>query len=241
MGVLRAILLDSYILFRSNNKLVKPVIQPLTRLYTTVSKFIIRFDDRFDYKVKSSHPYIHSKDDKRPEDLKKEKKLAKKLAILAAEPQFFQDRSNKWTELKQKYDQEVAAKKQEIINVTLLDGKIVEGFSWELTPFDVAQGINHALASEVYLAKINNVLWDVERPLEMDCNIQLMKFDSQDAKAAFWTTAACTVAEALERLYCIEDGGLVCHVGSTQTGFYVDIQLKHKTVNGSSDFLHFRS
>lgn len=152
------------------------------------------------------------------------------MAILASEPQHYQARSNKWTELKQKYDQEVAAKGREIINVTLLDGKIVEGFSWEITPLDVAKDISHALAAELYVAKVNNVLWDVERPLEIDCQIQLLKFDSPDAKAAFWTTAAYTLAEALERLYCTDNAGSVCNVGSTQTGFFADINFTHKTV-----------
>lgn len=168
--------------------------------------------------------------------MKKEKKLAKKLAVFAEQPQYTQHRSNKWTELKKKYDQEVAAKGQEIIKVRLLDGKIIEGFSWELTPLDVAKQISHSLASEVYIAKIDNVLWDLERPLESDCGIQLFKFDSPDAKAAYWTTAACTLAEALERLYCMDNSSVVCNVGSTQTGFFADIHSKQKSVNDSVNF-----
>lgn len=162
--------------------------------------------------------------------MKKEKKLAKKLAAIAAEPQFYRDRSDKWTELKQKYAQAVVVKGQEIINATLLDGKKVEGFSWEITPLDVAKNISHALAAEVFIAKVNDKLWDLERPLEIDCNIQLEKFDSLDAKKAFWTTAACTLAEALERLYCTDNGGVVCNIGSTQTGFFADVKLNNKTV-----------
>lgn len=124
----------------------------------------------------------------------------------------------------------MAAKGQEIINVTLLDGKKVEGFSWELTPLDVAKKISSSLASAVYIAKVNDQLWDLERPLENDCKIQLEKFDSPDAKKAFWTTAAFTLAEALERLYCADNGGVVCDIGSTQTGFFADIKLNDKTV-----------
>lgn len=124
----------------------------------------------------------------------------------------------------------MASKEQVVINVTLLDGKVVEGFSYDLTPFKIAQGISHALANEIYLAKINDQLWDLERPLETDCKIQLLKYDAQEAKTAFWTTAAFTLAEALERLYCIDDGGVVCGIGSTQTGFFADVQLKEKTV-----------
>lgn len=163
-------------------------------------------------------------------ELKKSKKLAKKLAIAATEPRFYQARTTKFNDLKKKYDEEVASREQEVINVKLLDGKIVEGFSWDLTPLKIAQDISHAMVQEVCIAKINDQLWDMERPLEADCKIQLLKFDSQDAKTAFWTTAAFTLAEALERLYCTDDGGVVCGIGSTQTGFFADIQLKDKTV-----------
>lgn len=142
----------------------------------------------------------------------------------------FPNRTNKWVELNKKYNLEVVTKGQETIKVKLLDGKIVEGFSWELTPMDVAKGIGNALASEVYLAKVNDALWDLERPLETDCTIQLFKFDTPDSKAAFWTTAAYILAEALERMYCTDNGGVVCNVGSTLTGFFVDINLKSRTV-----------
>lgn len=124
----------------------------------------------------------------------------------------------------------MAAKEKEIINVKLLDGKTEEGFSWELTPLDVAKRISHALAAEVYISKVNDLLWDLERPLEFDCKIELAKFDSPDSKVAFRKTAAYTLAEALERLYYTDNGGVVCDSGSTQTGFFADIHMKSKTV-----------
>ncbi|KAG4072384.1 hypothetical protein HA402_004316 [Bradysia odoriphaga] len=205
MGFVKAMLSNPHILFGVANRLVKPVRLPINRLYSTTKQY--------------------------DGDQKKAKKLAKKLAIAASEPRFYQARSSKWTELKKKYDQEVASKEQKVINVTLLDGKVVEGFSWDLKPLQIAQDISHALTKEVCVAKINDQLWDLERPLEADCKIQLLKFDSQDAKTAFWTTAAFTLAEALERLYCTDDGGVVCSIGSTQTGFFADIDLTGKTIN----------
>ncbi|XP_037047481.1 threonine--tRNA ligase, cytoplasmic-like [Bradysia coprophila] len=203
MGFVKAILSNPHILFGVANRLVKPVRLPISRFYSTQDDI----------------------------DQKKVRKLAKKLAVAASEPRFYQARSSKWTELKKRYDQEVASKEQEVIHVTLLDGKVVEGFSWDLTPLQIAQDISHALVQDVYIAKINDQLWDFERPLEADCKIQLLKYDSQDAKTAFWTTAAFTLAEALERLYCTDDGGVVCSIGSTQSGFYADIHLTAKTIN----------
>lgn len=224
----KVILCQSYNLFGLNNKLSRLVTLTLTRSYATVRfiKTIHLFQLRITFISK-----FQDHDKKRQKlELKKDQKLAKKLAALAEEPEYFQARSSKWTELKTKYDAEVAAKEKEIIKITLPDGKTVEGFNWDLTPLDVAKGISSGLASDAVVAKVNNELWDLERQLEFECKIELLKFDAPDAKATFWKTAAFTLGEALERIYGRDDGGLLCNIGSTQTGFFADIHLKNKTV-----------
>lgn len=139
--------------------------------------------------------------------------------------------------MKKRYDAELAAKEKEIIQITLPDGKIVEGFNWDITPLDVAKGISSGLAADAVVAKVNNELWDMERQLEFGCNIQLLKFDAPDAKKAFWKTAACILGEALERIYGKDAGGLLCNIDSTQTGFIADIHLKSKTVSYDDSLL----
>lgn len=218
---LKTTLFQSYTLFGINNKLVKPVIIPLAR-YATVR--YIHFNQS-NLKLLSKQ-----QDEKQQKNLKKDKKLAKKLAAQAAEPAYFKPRFDVWTELKKKYDQELEAKDKQIIEVTLLDGKILQGYNWDFTPFEVAKSISTGLAAEVQVAKVNSVLWDLERPLEDNCDVELLKLDAPDAKAVFWTTAACTLAEALERIYGKDAGGLVCNIGSTQHGFFVDIHLEDKKV-----------
>lgn len=33
------------------------------------------------------------------------------------------------------------------------------------------------------IAKVNNSVWDLDRPLEDDCSLQLLKFDDDEAQA----------------------------------------------------------
>lgn len=45
--------------------------------------------------------------------------------------------------------------------------------------FTFSQG----LADNTVIAKVNNSVWDLDRPLEDDCSLQLLKFDDEEAQA----------------------------------------------------------
>lgn len=60
-----------------------------------------------------------------------------------------------WDKLKKQYDEEIAAKAPEEIQVTLPDGKIVPAKSWRTTPYDVAAGISKGLADSTIIAKVS--------------------------------------------------------------------------------------
>lgn len=57
-------------------------------------------------------------------------------------PNYIADRQLLWDKLKKQYDEEVAAKPRDVIKITLPDGKIVEGKSWDSSPYSVAAGIS---------------------------------------------------------------------------------------------------
>lgn len=42
---------------------------------------------------------------------------------------------------------------------------------------------SQALASNAVIAKVNGELWDLDRPLEGDCTLELLLFDNEEAKA----------------------------------------------------------
>ena len=62
----------------------------------------------------------------------------------------------------------------EPIKITLPDGAVKEGVSWETTPLDVAKAISSGLANVVVGAKVNGVSWDLTRRLEGDCTLRIV-------------------------------------------------------------------
>ena len=57
-------------------------------------------------------------------------------------------------ELKKKYEDMVKAQPRIPIKVTLPDGSVKEGTSWETTPMDIAKGISQGLAQRIVIAKV---------------------------------------------------------------------------------------
>ena len=92
--------------------------------------------------------------------------------------------------LNAKYDAEVAAKECTPIKVTLLDGKVVDGKAWETTPYNVASQISKGLADNAVIAKVNSGLWDLDRPLERDVNVNV-KFEDTEGMYV----VVCSVCE----------------------------------------------
>lgn len=165
-------------------------------------------------------------DKKKEAKMKKEKQKnaeaaggEKKVKELASPPQYIEDRLKLWNKLKLKYDDEVAAKPRTPITIVLPDGKEVQGQAWETTPYSVACGISQGLADSTVIAKINDELWDLERPLEGDCSLQLLKFDHPEGKEVFWHSTAHCLGEAMENIY----GGFLCYGPPIESGFYYDM------------------
>lgn len=42
---------------------------------------------------------------------------------------------------------------------------------------------SQGLADNTVIAKVNDSVWDLDRPLEEDCSLQLLKFDDEEAQA----------------------------------------------------------
>ncbi|XP_065337591.1 threonine--tRNA ligase 1, cytoplasmic-like isoform X1 [Cloeon dipterum] len=144
-------------------------------------------------------------------------------------PTFINDRLVIWDTLKQSYLDDLAAKSPEKIEITLPDGKIVEAESWRTTPYDVAKGISQGLADNTVIAKVNGVLWDLDRPLEESAKLQLLKFDDEEAQQVFWHSTAHILGEAMEKVY----GGCLCYGPPIENGFYYDMFVEGRQVTQS--------
>lgn len=149
------------------------------------------------------------------------------MKVLTPPPEYIDNRIKLWDELMAEYKRELAAKPKTPIIVTLPDGKEVGAVAWESTPYTVAAGISKGLADNTVISKVNGELWDVERPLEGDCKLHLLKFEDPEAQAVFWHSSAHVLGEAMERVY----GGKLCYGPPIDNGFYYDMDIKGEGVS----------
>ncbi|KAF1956703.1 threonyl-tRNA synthetase [Byssothecium circinans] len=177
----------------------------------------------------------------KPKKEKKQKKGAEggdaRPLELEPKPAFFDHRIQIFEKLKAKYDEEIAQKPRENIEITLPDGKIVEGKSWETSPADVARGLAKSLFERTVIARLDKgtdseTLWDLERPLEKSCRLELLPFDDPEGKKVFWHSSAHVLGEASERRF----GCDLCIGPPIDDGFYYEMALPEKAAVESSDY-----
>ncbi|CAO2592330.1 Threonine--tRNA ligase 1, cytoplasmic, partial [Lemmus lemmus] len=140
-------------------------------------------------------------------------------------PEYINTRLDMYNKLKAEHDSilaEKAANDSKPIKVTLPDGKQVDAESWKTTPYQIACGISQGLADNTVVAKVNKVVWDLDRPLETDCTLELLKFEDEEAQAVYWHSSAHIMGEAMERVY----GGCLCYGPPIENGFYYDMYLE---------------
>lgn len=105
------------------------------------------------------------------------------------------------------------------INITFPDGS-VRSYEKGTTAYQVAESISPRLAQSVLAAKVNGETRDLNRPLEEDCELQLLKWEDAEAKHAFWHTSSHLLAEALQSIY----PGIQFGIGpAIENGFYYDV------------------
>lgn len=142
-------------------------------------------------------------------------------------PEFIERRISLWEKLKIEYDDILQSKKSEPIKITNHYGQVFEGYSWQSTPNQLFKVINKNALKQAIVAKVNNELWDLNRPLEGDCRIELLEFDNPLAKHVLWHSSAHVLGSALESYY-----GCLLNTGpATNNGFFYDIDNNNKEVS----------
>ncbi|TKS69764.1 putative threonine--tRNA ligase 2, cytoplasmic [Collichthys lucidus] len=172
---------------------------------------------------------------------KKEKKQEKEqgeggggLKELKPWPEYITERLSLYDELKRESDALLAKKAADSkpITVELSDGRKVEGKAWITTPYQLASAISQGLADNSVISRVNGELWDLDRPLEQDCSLEILRFDNEDAQAVYWHSSAHILGEAMERFY----GGCLCYGPPIENGFYYDMFLDGQKGVSSSEF-----
>ena len=86
------------------------------------------------------------------------------------------------------------------MKITLKDGSVKE-YAGSMTVLDIAKDISEGLARAATSAKVNGETVDLRTEIAEDCELELLTFDSEDGKSAFWHTTSHIMAQAVKRLY----------------------------------------
>ncbi|XP_075933768.1 threonine--tRNA ligase 1, cytoplasmic isoform X2 [Anarhichas minor] len=190
-------------------------------------------NNRADKKVQVANP------DTKPGDKnKKEKKQDKGQGNGAVKekslPGYVAERLGLYEELKRESDALLAkrAAAGKPVAVELPDGRTVAGKAWVTTPYQLACDISQGLADNAVISRVNGELWDLDRPLEQDCSLEILRFDDEDAQAVYWHSSAHILGEAMEHFY----GGCLCYGPPIENGFYYDMFLDGQKGVSSTEF-----
>ncbi|HUH73894.1 MAG TPA: threonine--tRNA ligase [Chitinophagales bacterium] len=117
------------------------------------------------------------------------------------------------------------------IKITFPDGAVRE-YAQGVTAIEIAKSISNSLAKKVLSAKVNEEVWDANRPINNHSAVQLLTWDNTEGKSTFWHSSAHLLAEALEATF----EGVKLGIGPPiENGFYYDVDFGD-TVFSSKDF-----
>ncbi len=89
------------------------------------------------------------------------------------------------------------------------------------TVADIAKSIGMGLYKAATSAKLDGELVDLRTPVEKDCKLEILTFEDEEGKHAFWHTTAHIMAQAVQRLF----PGTKFGIGpALEDGFYYDMK-----------------
>ncbi|KKA19771.1 Threonine--tRNA ligase [Rasamsonia emersonii CBS 393.64] len=152
-------------------------------------------------------------------------------------PDFIIERNRLFEELWQEHLKELKEKPRFDINVTIDIGdgnpSTIIAKAWETTPASLLKDVPKEVSANVVIAKIDEKeLWDLNRPLERDCKVTFLPFDSPEGREVFWHSSAHCLGEACE----LEYGCLLSHGPPTAQGFFYDMAIPGGRVVKESDW-----
>ncbi len=103
-----------------------------------------------------------------------------------------------------------------------LKGGVINEYEAGISAAEIAKSLGAGLYKAVCACKIDGVVCDLRTPLNNDAKLELLTFDDEEGKAAFWHTCSHVLAQAVKRLYPKAKLG----VGpSIENGFFYDFEV----------------
>ena len=104
-----------------------------------------------------------------------------------------------------------------------LKGGVVKEFESGITPAEIAKSIGMGLYKSVCAATVNGLVCDLRTPITENSKVELLTFDDEEGKRAFWHSASHVLAQAVKRLY----PSAKCAIGpAIDSGFYYDFDVE---------------
>ncbi|MDF2934547.1 MAG: thrS [Chryseobacterium sp.] len=108
-----------------------------------------------------------------------------------------------------------------MIKITLPDNSVRE-FEGEVTPLDVAKSISEGLARNTISAVVNGTQVEVTTPITTDSTVQLLTWNDDLGKKAFWHSSAHLLAQAILEFY---PNAKLTIGPAIESGFYYDVDF----------------
>lgn len=110
-----------------------------------------------------------------------------------------------------------------MVKVELKDGSKLE-VELGMSILDIAKKISEGLARNAMAGKVDGEVKDLRYPIEKNCKLEILTFDDEDGKKAYWHTTAHIMAQAVKRLY---GESVKLTIGpSIENGFYYDFDVE---------------
>lgn len=114
-----------------------------------------------------------------------------------------------------------------MIKITLPDNSVKE-FEGAVTPLDVARSISEGLARNTISAIVNDKQVETTTPITTDSTVQLLTWNDDLGKKAFWHSSAHLLAQAILEFY--PDAKLT--IGpAIESGFYYDVDFGDESLS----------
>jgi len=108
-----------------------------------------------------------------------------------------------------------------MVKVKLRDD--IKEFPENTTAMDIAKSIGAGFFKNVCVCRIDGELKDLRTPIEEDCEVEFLTFDSDEGKRTFRHTASHVLAQAVKRLY---PNAKLAIGPAIDNGFYYDFDVE---------------
>lgn len=108
-----------------------------------------------------------------------------------------------------------------MIKITLPDGSVKE-FENSVTPLDIAKSISEGLARNTISAIVNGKQVEITDPITEDATVQLLTWNDDLGKKAFWHSSAHLLAQAIMEYY---PNAKLTIGPAIDNGFYYDVDF----------------